>query len=149
MKGHKFKLEAVLKLRKIKEDVCAMELGKIQLQINDLNMYKDEHLEDIKNAYGAQELDLKQSVNVVEIQKKQMLISGKREHIVRIEESLEVLRERLEEKVQELAKLKGDVKVIANMKEKSIKKYKKELNKKINENLEEQTQNWNSIKDII
>lgn len=149
MKGHKFKLEAVLKLRKIKEDVCAMELGKIQLQINNLKQFKTDHLEDIKNAYGEQETNLKDSMNVLELQKKQMLITGKREHISRIDESLEILNERLETKIQELAKLKGDVKVISNMKEKSIKKYKKELNKKMNESLEEQTQNWNSIKDII
>lgn len=149
MKGHKFKLEAVLKLRKIKEDICKMELGKLQLRLNELRTYKLNHLEDISEAYQAQEEELKKSMSVSAMKKYPIMIAQKREHIKRIDDDLRYVQEDVELKIKELASLKGDVKVIANMKEKSVASYKKQLNKKMNENLEEQNQNWNTIKDIL
>lgn len=149
MKGHKFKLEAVLKLRKIKEDICKMELGKLQLRLNELRAYKLNHLNDISEAYEAQEEELKNSMSVSAMKKYPIMIAQKREHIKRIDDDLKYVQEDVELKIKELASLKGDVKVIANMKEKSVASYKKQLNKKMNENLEEQNQNWNTIKDIL
>lgn len=149
MKGHKFKLEAVLKLRKIKEDICKMELGKLQLRLNELRTYKLNHLNDISEAYEAQEEELKNSMSVSAMKKYPIMIAQKREHIKRIDDDLKYVQEDVELKIKELASLKGDVKVIANMKEKSVASYKKQLNKKMNENLEEQNQNWNTIKDIL
>jgi hypothetical protein len=32
MKGFKFKLEALLKVRKLKEDQCKMEIGRLQVE---------------------------------------------------------------------------------------------------------------------
>ena len=149
MKKNKFKLEAVLKIRKLKEDLCKIELGKLQKRMTELTGYKKGHLDDIQEAYSNQEQTLKKSTNLLEVTKISSLIQGKRDHIARIEDEMLSLKEDISSKVTELAKLRGDVKVISNMKEKSEKEFKQELNKKRFQNLEEQTQNWNTIKDII
>ena len=149
MKGHKFKLEVVLKLRKMKEDMCKMELGSLQKRMNELNGFISGHEQDIEEAYKEQEDALKTGLSAQSLHRYPMMISEKRDHIKRINQEKEHLTEEIDQKVQELAKLKGDVKVISNMKDKSLDEYKKRINKKINENLEEQNQNWNTIEDII
>lgn len=149
MKGHKFKLDVVLKLRKIKEDVCKTELGKLQTRKSALISYKKNHLIDISDAYKNQEEQLKTGLSVQELRAFPVMIEEKREHILRIDKELEYLNEDIDNKIQELAKLKGDVKVISKMKDKSLAEYKKNIDKKNNENIEEQNQNWNLLKDII
>src|SRR5690606_41411927 len=53
------------------------------------------------------------------------------------------IQERLiEEKKQELASLKGDLKVMENLKQKDFEDYRKAYNKEIDQKVEEQTQNW-------
>ena len=149
MKGHKFKLEVVLKLRKMKEDMCKMELGSLQKRMNELNAFISGHEQDIEEAYKEQEDALKAGLCAQNLHRYPMMISEKRDHIKRINQEKEHLTQEIDQKVQELAKLKGDVKVISNMKDKSLDDYKKKINKRVNENLEEQNQNWNTIKDII
>lgn len=149
MKGHRFKLEAVLKVRKIREDLCKMELGKLQVRVDSLKKFKRNHILDIEQAYYDQEEALKNGLNRQDLQKFPILIEEKRDHIKRIEVEMNDIKQNIEEKIRELAKLKGDVKLISNMKDKSIKNYRKQKSKKENTSLEEQNQNWNLIKDVI
>lgn len=149
MKGYKFKLEAVLKVRKLKEEQCKMEIGRIQVQINKLKSEVKNHEAGIQQAYDSQEKLMEDGVNGTEIKFYPFFVSGKRAHIQAIQNEIQSLTEQVNDKYENLKILRGDVKVIEEMKEKDVLKYKKALQKKQFENIEEQVQNWNQFKKVI
>ena len=53
----------------------------------------------------------------------------------------------IEDKKQELAIVRGELKVIENLKEKDYNEYRKAVGKEIDQKVEEQTQNWLQHKD--
>ena len=53
----------------------------------------------------------------------------------------------IEDKKKELAIVRGELKVIENLKEKDYNEYRKAMNKEIDQKVEEQTQNWLQHKD--
>lgn len=63
-------------------------------------------------------------------------------HIKQIETEIESLELERIQKLDELTKLRGDVKIMEDMKEKDKLKYKKHIEKKQWEDLEEQILNW-------
>lgn len=146
MKKYKFKLEAVLKVRKIKEDQCKMQLGRLQVHLESLKNQIKKHNQDIDEAYVLQEKSLEQGSVGLESRFHPYFIQGKQSHISQIEDEIEEYENRIEHMLYLLKQLRADVKVIEEMKEKDKTKYKKELNKKINANIEEQVQNWNLSK---
>ena len=121
MKGFKFKLEAVLKMRKLKEEQCKMQIGQIQVRIAELKEFLAEHEKGIDKAYADQEESLAGGMNGKEIQFHPFYVSGKRAHIAHINKEIRDLTQVAEEKYQELAALRAQVKVIDDMKEKQKK----------------------------
>lgn len=145
MKGFKFKLEAVLKVRKLKEEQCKMQIGRIQLRLRQLQSFLDEHSAGIESSYKAQEEALSSGLNGKEIQFHPYFVSGKKAHMKQIEKEMKNLEEEVKEKYKELAKLKAETNVIDEMKEKQKTQYKKNLEKKQFAEIEEQVQNWKQI----
>lgn len=145
MKGFKFKLDAVLKIRKLKEEQAKMAIGLIQVRIRELEAYKAEHNVGIEKAYADQEASLAQGMSGRELQFHPFFVDGKRAHISQIDREISELQIEVTQMYEELKHLRADVKVIDEMKEKEITKYKKDLNKKQFEEIEEQNQNWRMI----
>lgn len=138
----KFKLEAVLKVRKLKADQCKMEIGRIQVRINQLKGFMQENNDSIDSAYSDQEKSLGSGVSGRELQFHPYFVSGKKANIAVIEKEMALLSEQLEYRYKELNQLRGDVKLVEEMKSKEHTKYKKEKTKKDFEQIEEQVQNW-------
>ena len=142
MKGYKFKLEPVLKIRKMKEEQCKAEIGKLQVLITKWRTEISRHDAGIKEAYESQEVGLKDGMNGQAIQFYPYFISGKQAHISQIKTEIGLLEEQVKAKFHELKSLRADLKVIEKMKEKDQTKYKKDLNKRQFQEMEEQVQNW-------
>jgi len=145
MKKYKFKLDALLKIRKIREDQCKMEIGRIQVQITNLKNEVEKHSAGISEAYDLQEQSLATGASGLENRFHPYFVEGKRAHIGKLQEQIEELELRVQQFYRILSTLRANVKVIEEMKEKDKTEYKKQLNKKINEDIEEQNMNWRQI----
>ena len=145
MKKYKFKLEALLKIRKLKEEQCKMEIGRIQVRIKELENQIAQQDAGINEAYDMQEKALERGMEGLEVRFHPYYVEGKRTHIRALEMEKSRYQEYVEYKYEELSKLRADVKVITQMKEKDHLKYKKNLEKKMNERIEEQVQNWRMV----
>lgn len=147
MKKYTFRLEPVLKLRKLKEENCRTELGQMLLELNRIDDQLKHDKEEIGNFYEIQEGSLKQGMTGAQLQAFPMLVSAKSRNIELLEEEREKHLQKVEAKKRELAELRGDLKVIENMKQKDFDGYRKAINKEIDQKVEEQTQNWLQYKD--
>jgi len=145
MKGYKFKLEALLKIRKLKEEQCKMSIGKLQVQITQLKNEISVHQAGIETAYTNQESELKSGLNGLEARFHPYFVSGKRAHIKQLNDEINYLTKEVNQKFEELKHLRADVKVIDEMKDKDMLVYKKKVEKKMNEEIEEQNQNWRQV----
>lgn len=142
MKGYKFKLDAVLKVRKLKEERCKMEIGQIQVQINGLKADIERHKHGIQESYDSHEQGLSNGLIGHELRFHSYFVGGKNADIQRIQKEINFLQNEVEQKYEELKFLRADVKVMDQMKEKDKIKYKKHIQKKQFEEIEEQVQNW-------
>jgi flagellar export protein FliJ len=97
---------------------------------------------EIQKYYQIQEASLKGGVSGSQLQAFPMLLAAKQKNIqLLLDEKIQ--QERLiEQKKQELAVLRGELKVIENLKEKDYTEYRKAVNKEIDQKVEEQTQIW-------
>jgi flagellar FliJ protein len=147
MKKYEFRLEPVLKLRRLKEENCRMELGQLLMELNRINDQLTHDRNEINNYYNIQESALKTGMTGGQLQAFPMLISAKNSNIDLLEKDKTKQEQRVEAKKQELAQLRGDLKVMDNLKQKNFDEYRKALNKEIDQKVEEQTQNWLQTKD--
>lgn len=147
MKKYTFRLEPVLKLRKLKEENCRTELGQMLRELNRIDGQLSHDKTQIGNFYEIQEGSLKQGMTGAQLQAFPMLVSGKNRNIELLEEERAKHLKKIEAKKKELAQLRGDLKVIENMKSKDFDEYRKGVNKEIDQKVEEQTQNWLQFKD--
>ena len=147
MKKYAFRLEPVLKVRKLKEENCRMELGQLLMQLNRIDDQLAHDKDEINTYYNIQEGGLRNGMTGGQLQAFPMLIAAKQENISRLERERKKQEQRVEEKKRELAQLKGDLKVMENLKDKDYEQYRKALNKEIDQKVEEQTQNWLQSKD--
>lgn len=147
MKKYTFRLEPVLKLRKVNEENCRMELGQLLMELNKIEDQLKHESDEIGNFYSIQEGALKNGMTGAQLQAFPMLLSAKSKNVELLEEEKKRQLQKIEVKKQELAKLRGDLKVVESMKEKDFDQYKKALNKEIDQKVEEQTQNWLQHKD--
>lgn len=147
MKKYTFRLEPVLKVRKLKEENCRMELGQLIMHLNKIQDQLTHDRSELDNYYKIQEGALKTGMSGSQLQAFPMLVSAKEENIKRLLGVKKKQEDLIEEKKRELATLKGDLKVMENMKEKDYEGYRKALNKEIDQKVEEQTQNWLQFKD--
>lgn len=124
-----------------------MELGQLIQQLNRIDEQLAHDKNEINTYYRIQEGGLQNGLSGSQLQAFPMLIAAKNENINRLERERRKQEQRIEEKKKELAQLKGDLKVIENLKQKDYDQYLKALNKEIDQKVEEQTQNWLQFKD--
>ena len=142
MKKYTFKLEPVLKVRKLKEENCRTELGLLISHLTRIeDQIKHEQLE-IENYFKIQETSLKNGIRGDQIQAFPNLIAAKDKNIQLLQRDKKNQEQLIENKRKELAVLKGDLKVIENLKEKEYDEFRKAYNKEVDQKVEEQTQNW-------
>lgn len=142
MKKYKFKLDALLKIRKIKEDQCKMHIGQLQVHLTSLREEVAKHHKDINEAFDLQEQSLVGGASGLEARFHPYFVQGKRTHIAKIEDEIDQFESKVQLMYARLNEYRADVKVIEEMKEKDQKKYKKDLDKRMNAEIEEQVQNW-------
>ncbi|MDD0852650.1 hypothetical protein HBN50_06055 [Halobacteriovorax sp. GB3] len=138
-KKFKFKLEGLLKVREFKEKKIKIELGELLKEMNDvedrIRVLKDE----IAQTYEAQEAFVAEPAAGRMIQFFPAFIEAKNNDIKNNENLLYSLKRKYDEKVQEMSKAKGDVKIMENFKEKKKTEHYKEIEKKLLEAIEEHT----------
>lgn len=124
-----------------------MELGQLLMQLNRIEDQLAHDQKEIDNYYKIQEGALKTGMTAAQIQTFPLLIQGKEQNIKLLERDKKKQEQLVAEKKQELAQLRGDLKVMENLKEKDYEQYRKALNKEIDQKVEEQTQNWLNFKE--
>ena len=144
-KKYKFKLEALLKMRKIREDQCKMEIGRIQVEIGKIKSQINEQSDGISEAYELQERSLQGGATGLETRFHPYFVQGKRDHILILERSMKDLEDRLARMYQILTQFRADVKLVEQMKEKDKTAHKKASDKKMYAEIEEQIQNWKQV----
>lgn len=138
-KKFKFKLEGLLKVREFKEKKIKLELGEIlkEIETTKSRIAKDEL--DIEQAYDAQEKFLSEPSSGQMAQFFPQFINTKKEDIKAQENILGALNRSYDAKVQELAQAKGEVKILDNLKDKHATAHRKEMDKKLQESIDELT----------
>lgn len=147
MKRYTFRLEAVLKVRKLKEENCRSELGQLISYLNKIDNQLDHEKREIENYYNIQEAAMKSGVRGDQVQAFPMLVAAKEKNIQLLHKERSDQEFLIEDKKKELAIVRGELKVIENLKEKDYNEYRKAMNKEIDQKVEEQTQNWLQHKD--
>ena len=136
-KKFKFKLGALLKIREFKEKKIKQELGSILKDIEEAKTKIIKSKKDINECYLAQEECLKEPSSAHIVQFFPQYIESRKNDQKAQEKILDGLNKKYEEKVQYLAMAKGEVKVLDNLKEKELIKFKKEKEKKFQESIDE------------
>ncbi len=149
MKRYAFRLEPVLKLRKLKEENCRTELGQLLMVLERIDNQIKHEKSEIDNYYKIQEDSMRNGIRGSQIQAFPMLVAAKEKNLKLLDSQRLRQLEFIEDKKKELAQLRGDLKVMENMKEKDYDTYRKALNKEIDQKVEEQTQNWLQHKDKV
>ena len=136
-KVFKFKLEGLLKFRKLKEKNIKIELGKINQDIMNLKNEIVELKSKIEKSYTLQEKTLDYGKHNFPIEIFPNYIQAQRENIRNKEVLIHSLQKKYSEKVDEMKIAMGETKVTHKIREKKIKEYKTKLEKKQWENIEE------------
>jgi len=142
MKSYHFRLTPVLKLRKIREETCRTELGKLVAELNRIEDQLNYDRNEILKYYAFYEGTLQREVAASKIQSFPMMIRGKERNIELLINAKDRQEKLIQEKKSELAILKGELKVIEKLKEKDFEEYRKTSMKELDLKIEEQTQLW-------
>jgi len=137
MKKFKFKLDGLLKVREFNEKKIKIELGEILKEIGATEEQIAKMNRDIDETYKAQEELIATSADGRLLQFFPFYIQGRKEDIKNKENLLWSLRKKYDNKVQELAQARGQVKVLENFKDKKKVEWTKEKDKKELETIEE------------
>lgn len=135
----KFKLDGLLKVREFNEKRIKVELGQILKEIAEVEDRIRKINKDIEETYDAQEKFIETPSMGRMIQFFPQFIQAKKDEIKVNENLLYSLKRKYEFKVQEMAKAKGEVKILENFKEKKKDEHKKAVDKKLLEMIEELT----------
>ena len=142
-KKFKFKLEALLKLRRFAEEKCKMKIGSINKEILERRETIIRLNNDIDLSFADTEKTLRSATSYgLTLKFHPYFVAGKRAHIQKMEEEIEYFSEQLEEAKLELAQKRAQTKVLSNMKETQLKEYKKDINKRRDSLLEEEVRAW-------
>jgi flagellar FliJ protein len=133
----KFKLEGLLKLRHFKEEQLKVELGLINTEIQKTKNRISELQSHVEEAYNSQEASLKGSSDGRLARFFPYFIQAKKEDIKANENLLYSLERKYQQKLKEVSQAMGESKLIHNMKDKAKESWKKEKNKKEQEDIEE------------
>lgn len=124
-----------------------MELGQLLMELNRIEDQLISDKKEIDTYYQIQEGGLKTGITGGQLQAFPMLIAAKNTNLDLLERDKKRQEQKVADKKQELAQLRGDLKVMENLKQKDYDEYRKALNKEIDQKVEEQTQNWLNHKD--
>lgn len=119
-----------------------MELGRLITHLSKIDEQLAHDRREIDNYFHIQEAAMKGGVRGDQIQAFPMLVAAKEKNIQLLMRDRLIQEGMIEEKKKELAILRGELKVIENLKEKDYTDYRKAMNKEIDQKVEEQTQNW-------
>lgn len=130
MAPFKFKLEGLYRLRIFNEEVIKIELGKItkmmettRKTIDELEIYLQRILEDYQKRIGERGPGYVLETYPDFIQRKRMDIKSSKKQ-------LETCQKHYAQKVKELEKARGDLRIIEKIKGRAVSQYKREYNKK-------------------
>ncbi len=136
-KKFNFKLESLLKIRKLKEKVEEIELAKISKEINHHKDLLVKYNNELSLIYDYYEKST-QSLNSVKVlQDFPFAIDKKRLSIAEEERKIDKLNIKYNDQVKKFNLARGETKIIQKIKEKDFLKHKKLINKKEEEDLEE------------
>jgi len=136
-KKFNFKLESLLKIRKLKEKVEEIELAKISKEINHHKDLLVKYNNELSLIYDYYEKST-QSLNSVKVlQDFPFAIDKKRLSIAEEERKIDKLNIKYNDQVKKFNLARGETKIIQKNKEKDFLKHKKLINKKEEEDLEE------------
>jgi flagellar FliJ protein len=147
MKRYQFKLEAVLKLRKLREENCRTELGILNRDLEAINSRIAHEKNEIEKYFQLQEATLKGGVSAGKLQAFPGMVAAKDKAVKILEQQQRRQEEMIQEKKEDLAVLRGELKVMENLKEKDFGEWKKAYNKEVDQKVEEQTQIWLNHRD--
>lgn len=136
-KKYKFKLEGLLKLRKLEEDQAKMALSLLQKKRNEITDKIAIIEEQMQEHYQEHEQLLKKGITARQSRFIPYFNEGKRAQLRKFERDLSEFDERIQQARDFLNTKRGNVKVIEKIKEKDVQAYKKEQTKKLNEELDE------------
>jgi|GEM_PF-580817 len=133
----KFKLEALLKVREFKEKNLKVELGRI---IQEIELQKERIVQinsDIDQSYQTHDQMVNEVVSGSFLQFFPAYLKGKKAELELAHNNLDSLQKKMEAKLIELAQARGETKVLENQKDREKTVHKKEIDKKIHEDIEE------------
>lgn len=147
MKRYQFRLEPVHKLRKLKEENCRTELGQLIMELEKILGQLAHDRQEIEKYFQIQENGLRNGMKGGQVQLFPMMVAGKERNIQLLLEAQARQEKLVESKRQELAVLRGELKVMENLKDKDFQNWRKSVNKEIDQKVEEQTQIWLNYQD--
>lgn len=142
MKKFKFKLEALLKLRRFKEEQARVQIGMMRTELEKLKERINEARDHIQTAAESQIQVMRSGAKARNIQFYPDFFQGKETDIKQMMNNTLILQKAIEAKVEEWKVLRGEVKVIEKLKNKKQTEYKKAYNKDEAKKLEEMVQLW-------
>lgn len=142
MKRHQFRLEAVLKVRRMHEEAARNALGALMVErqgyldlIATLNS-------EIDHAYRGQEAAMGKGMRACQAAFFPVLVEGKHAHIKHVEGQVADVDARIEVKRAELNARRAELKAVEKLKEKSFAEWRKAANKEMDQKVEEMVQLW-------
>lgn len=137
MAKFKFKLDGVLKIREFKEKEAMNAIAEVVAQIEETKAEIRDIHSAIDRGYESQDSLKDGAIKGHQLSFYPMFFKGKNEHLKNCEAKLAALEKKYQRRVQEYAEAKGEVKVIEKLKDKEFAAFKKEMEKKVEENREE------------
>ena len=134
---YKFKSEGLLKLRKFKEHKEKVELGKLNKAILKTKENIDQAREEIKRAYEGGQVALEEGDKNYSLHFYPAFIRRSQTYIKQQEDHLKGFQEELEKKTQKFVQLRSEVKLVEKWKEKDFLKFKREHQKKVENEIED------------
>ena len=139
MKKFEFKLEALLKMRRLEEEKCKLEIGRAQVELAKVKDKLAQNEKDIEDFYADQEEKLaRDHISASQLQLMPYLVTGRKASHKELEKEIAEKEESLKEFYEELTQLRAAVKVLETLREKEEIAFKKMRNKKIEADIEEQ-----------
>jgi flagellar protein FliJ len=142
MKKYQFRLEAVLKVRKMEEELSRNKLGLLMVEKQKIQDEISEIEKRIDSSYLEQETHLIKGMNAAQAAFFPMLVDGSHSKIKELTKKLEQQDSLIEAQKKVLSQKRADLKLMENLNEKEFVRWKKEYNKLVDKNVEEMVQLW-------
>lgn len=142
MQRYRFRLEAVLKVRRMHEETCRNELGMLMVERQHLLDRIAAMRHEVAAAYTTQEKGLAGGMRAGHAAFFPQLVEGKNAHIKQVLGQIEGVEVRIEAKRTELQTKRAELKAVENLKEKDLLVWRKAYNKETDQKVEEMVQLW-------